>query len=317
MPHPISATLYTDPACPWGYSASPALRVLEWRYGSQLDWRLVVIGLTEHAEQYVARGFTPLRMARAQATFRRYGMPFALEPKARASATARACRAIVAARLTEPGSEWKALRALQLTQFTTPLILEDDVRVSAVVAAATGIPAATMIGLLDSAEVTEAYGRDREEARSAAGTAAELQDKTAVTDEGVARYTAPSLIFERADARLLAGGFQPVEAYDVLISNLDPSIERRRAPEGAAEVIAAFPGGLTTQEVAAIMTSGNDDVDRVAAELALLDLVAEGGVVRIGLGDDAVWAPAAEAERMRSVVAAATTPLPLLQAVGF
>ena len=42
----ISATLYTDPGCPWAYSEIPALRVLQWRYGEQLDWRLVVIGLT-------------------------------------------------------------------------------------------------------------------------------------------------------------------------------------------------------------------------------------------------------------------------------
>jgi protein-disulfide isomerase-like protein with CxxC motif len=316
MPIPISTTLYTDPACPWGYSASPALRVLEWRYGSQLDWRLVVIGLTENADQYVARGFTPLRMARGTASFRRFGMPFALEPKARASATARACRAIVAARLSEPGSEWRALRALQLMQFTTPLILEDDVRVSAVVAAATGVPSAAILEALDSPAVTEAYERDREEARSAAGTAAERQDKTAVTDEGIARYTAPSLIFERDGSRLVAGGFQPVEAYDVLVSNLDPAIERRAAPGDAAEVLEAFPDGLTTQEVAAIMTSGNDRVDREAAELALLELVSDGRIARIGLGDDAVWLEPPRADTLRSVLDAARSSSEL-EAVGF
>jgi protein-disulfide isomerase-like protein with CxxC motif len=316
MPIPISTTLYTDPACPWGYSASPALRVLEWRYGSQLDWRLVVIGLTENADQYVARGFTPLRIARGTASFRRFGMPFALEPKARASATARACRAIVAARLSEPGSEWKALRALQLMQFTTPLILEDDARVSAIVAAATGVPAATILEALDSPAVTEAYDRDREEARSAAGTAAERQDKTAVTDEGIARYTAPSLIFERDGCRVVAGGFQPVEAYDILVSNLDPAIERRGAPGDAAEALEAFPGGLTTQEVAAIMTSGNDRVDREAAELALLELVSDGRIARIGLGDDAVWLDPAHADTLRSVLDAALSSSEL-EAVGF
>src|SRR3954466_15987306 len=85
MPDRISTTLHTDPGCPWAYSAIPALRVLEWRYGAQLDWRLVVIGLTESAEQYVARGYTPLRSARGHAGFRRYGMPFAPVPKARVS----------------------------------------------------------------------------------------------------------------------------------------------------------------------------------------------------------------------------------------
>ncbi|HEY2201721.1 MAG TPA: hypothetical protein VGH56_07525, partial [Solirubrobacteraceae bacterium] len=72
----ISATLYSDPACPWAYSESPALRVIEWRYRDQLKWELIVIGLTEDASQYVARGYTPLRGALGQLRFRRYGMPF-------------------------------------------------------------------------------------------------------------------------------------------------------------------------------------------------------------------------------------------------
>ena len=51
--------------------------MLEWRYGDQLEWRLVLIGLTERAEQYVERGYTPLKSARGYASrFRRYGMPF-------------------------------------------------------------------------------------------------------------------------------------------------------------------------------------------------------------------------------------------------
>src|SRR5437660_11636415 len=110
----ISATLYSDPACPWAYSESPALRVLEWRYGDQLEWRLVLIGLTESASQYQMRGYTPLRGALGQLRFRRYGMPFSPAPKDRISATARACRAVVAARLVEPGREFAVFRALQL-----------------------------------------------------------------------------------------------------------------------------------------------------------------------------------------------------------
>src|SRR5581483_10659826 len=114
----IKATLYSDPGCPWAYSQNPALSVLQWRYGPQLDWRLVVIGLTESADQYAARGYTPLGRVLGHIFFRRYGMPFALEPRARLAATARACRAIVAARLTTPGSEWSVYRALQLANFT-------------------------------------------------------------------------------------------------------------------------------------------------------------------------------------------------------
>src|SRR4051794_41806100 len=55
----VDVTHFSDPGCPWAYSASPALAVLRWRYGDQLTWRLVTIGLTEQADQYVRRGYTP------------------------------------------------------------------------------------------------------------------------------------------------------------------------------------------------------------------------------------------------------------------
>jgi predicted DsbA family dithiol-disulfide isomerase len=289
----IRATLYSDPACPWAYSENPALRVIEWRYGRQLNWRLVVVGLTEDASQYEERGYTPLRGALGQLGFRdRYGMPFSPQPKARLSATARACRAVVAARLIDPGSEWRVFRALQLANFTTPLVLDDDAQLAEVLRAAPGIDAAQIIARLDSPEVTEAYARDRVETRTAEGSAAELQGKTATTD-GPVRFTAPSVTFESNGTRVVAGGFQPVEAYDVLIVNLDPTLHREPAPETPEPLLERFPDGLTTQEVAALLTSGNDAPDRPRAEAALLQLVAEGRAVREPLGGDALWKPAA------------------------
>jgi predicted DsbA family dithiol-disulfide isomerase len=284
----ITATLYSDPACPWAYSESPALRVIEWRYGDQLDWKLVLIGLTESASQYAARGYTPLRGALGQLSFRRYGMPFAPEPKSRLSATARACRAVVAARLQSPGSEFAVFRALQLANFTTGLVLEDDEGLRDAIAEVPGIDAAAVIGALDSDEVTVAYEADKADSRTAAGSPTELQGKAGNTD-GVVRYTAPSVIFQCNGTRLEAGGFQPVEAYDVLIANLDPGLERQPPPATPAPLLKRFLGGLTTQEVAALMTAGNDAPDRRAAEAALIGLVAEGEATRTRLGDDALW----------------------------
>jgi predicted DsbA family dithiol-disulfide isomerase len=284
----ISATLFSDPACPWAYSESPALRVIEWRYGDQLQWRLVVIGLTESSDQYAQRGYTPLRGALGQLAFRRYGMPFSPAPKPRLSATARACRAVVAARLEHPGSEFVVFRALQLANFTSLLVLEDDEQLRDVLATVPGVDAARVIARLDDPEVTEGYQRDKDETRTAAGSAAELQGKTATSD-GPVRFTAPSLVIEADGRRLVAGGMQPVEAYDVLIANLDPGLDRRPPPETPAPLLAYFPGGLTTQEVAALMTHGNDRPDRRAAETALIELLAGGQVARRPLGDDALW----------------------------
>jgi len=284
----ISATLYSDAACPWAYSESPALRVLEWRYGDQLDWRLVLIGLSEDSSRYAAHGYTPLRGALSQLHFRRYGMPFAPEPKERLSASARACRAVVAARLAQPGSEWRVFRAFQLANFTTPLLLDDDAQLAEVLRGVPGVDGDAIVASLDDPAVSEAYERDRAESRTAAGSAAELQGKTAASD-GPVRFTAPSVVFELDGRRLVAGGFQPVEAYDVLVANLDPNLDRRRAPETPAPLLDHFPDGVTTQEVAALLADGNDAPDRARAEAALLELVASGEAVRIALGDDALW----------------------------
>src|SRR6202020_3557571 len=83
----ISISHSPDPACPFAYSASPALAVLQWRYDDQLDWRLVTIGLSENPERYLELGYTPTRMTIGNIGFRRYGMPFAYEPRPRVTAS--------------------------------------------------------------------------------------------------------------------------------------------------------------------------------------------------------------------------------------
>ena len=307
----ISATWYTDPGCPWAYSATPALTALRWRYGDQLKWRLVTIGLTEDASQYESRGLTPGRMAKVALAFRRYGMPFATEPKPRVAATSRACRAIVATRLLDPTREVEVHRALQLTQFTSPIVLDDDEDLVRTLRRVPGLVAGAIVAAIDDDSVIAAYDADRDESRDAAGSPTEFQGKGATTDDGRVRYTAPSVVFEAQDGRRLeAGGFQPVEAYDVCIANLDPTLHREAPPDSPLAILRRFPEGLVTEEVALIMTHGNAAPDRLAAESALVDLVADGSARRIALGDDALWqdarAPAfGELARLERATAAA------------
>jgi 2-hydroxychromene-2-carboxylate isomerase len=284
----IASVLYTDPGCPWAYSAIPALRVLQWRYGDQLEWRLVMVGLSEDASQYEARGHTPARSAIGHLRFRdRYGMPFSLAPKARLSATSRACRSIIAARLDRPGSEWLALRALQLANFTTPLILDDDQQLADALDNA-GLEGGSLVARIDDRDVIETYERDRVETRTAEGSAAALQGKTRISD-GPVRFTAPTVAFQRDGLRMIAGGFQPVEAYDVLVANLDPKLHREPPPDAPEPLLERFAEGLTTQEVAALLAPGNRAPDRGQAEIALLELVGSGRALREPLGDDALW----------------------------
>jgi protein-disulfide isomerase-like protein with CxxC motif len=285
----IDVTHFTDPGCPWAYSASPALTTLRWRFGAGLRWTLATIGLAEDSSRYAASGYTPTRSAIGYAGFRRYGMPFQVTPKASLSATSPACRAIVATRLAAPELEDSAFRALQFAQFTTTAVLEDPQTLRDALAIVDGLDADAIVARIDDPDVREAYDADRALARTAAGSPTEAQGRAANTD-GAVRYTAPSLLFEFDGRRLEAGGFQPLEAYDVVVANLDPTLERRPPAIDPLDVLAEFPYPLATAEVAAVMTEHLAAPDQGVAEAALIAAAGAGRALRLPAGDDALWA---------------------------
>ena len=289
----IEATLYTDAGCPWAYSANPALRVLEWRFREQLRWRLVMIGLREEASEAAVRTYDPDRaLSRWRVFGERYGMPFANEAKARPSGTGRGCRAVVAAGILDPGSEWTVFRALQIAYFTSTLFLDDVDSIRDVLRTVSGVDCDVIADRLDDADVVAEYERQQAEARSAAGTPAEAQDKTA-TSNGDVRYTAPSLVFRRGEESAFAGGWQPLLSYDTVLANFAPELDRVPPPDSPAPLLAYFPAGLTTAEVALLLAYGSDPVpDQAATEHTLLELVESGGAVRAVVGAGALWSGA-------------------------
>jgi 2-hydroxychromene-2-carboxylate isomerase len=284
----IHVTHFTDPGCPWAYSAWPAHATLRWRYGDGLRWTNVMIGLSEEAAQYEARGYTPTRSAIGYERFRRFGMPFQITPKARLSATSPGCRAIVATRLAEPELELAALRALQFAQFTTTGTLDNPETLRSALATVAGLDAGAIVGRIEDADVREAYEADRARARTAGGSPTEFQGRAANSD-GQVRYTAPSLIFESDGRRLEAGGFQPLEAYDVVIANLDPTLPRREPADDVVDVLAAFPYALTTAEVAAVMCPHLAPADVTGVQASLIAATGEGSVERRPIGDGSLW----------------------------
>ena len=286
----VAVTHFTDPGCPWAYSARPALRTLEWRFGDQLEWELVVIGLTEDAKQYEDRGYTPERMVSSWPVYHeRFGMPFGYQVKAGVSATSRACRAVMLANEQSHELGEAALSALQLMHFTTIEMLQDPAAIAAALSEVDGLDGDEIAARLDDADVLERYEAQRSRARQAAGGATEAQGKSADSD-GSVRYTAPSLIFTAPDGSSLeAGGFQTIEAYDVILANLDPTLERRPRPESAAEVLGYFAKPLTTAEIAAVMAEPMMPPNTAAVLAELQDLTADGKLLRDPLGDDALW----------------------------
>jgi hypothetical protein len=220
-------------------------------------------------------------------------MPFQVDPRQRVHGTWPMCRAVVAARVTVPDREWAVFRALQVAQFTTTLDLETTEGIAAALDRVPGLDVPRLLAAVGTPEVEAAFATDRAEARSAGEGPTHFQGKSATTPDGEIRYTAPSLLFTTDDGRRLeAGGFQPVEAYDVLIANLDPTLRRRAPAEDVAEILDAFQDGLTTAEVAAVMTPNNAAPDLDAAEDELIALTAAGRARRVVLGNDALWAAA-------------------------
>ena len=92
------------------------------------------------------------------------------------------------------------------------------------------------------------YEADRRETRTPHPAAVAL-GRTANSD-GADRHTAPTLILTAEDGRhAVVPGFQPFEAADVALMNLEPRL-RRLPPPALDERLAAYAAGLTSQEVA-------------------------------------------------------------------
>ncbi len=179
-----------------------------------------MIGLTEFGSVYEERGYTGPGQARGYRNFRWRGMPFSTEPRERVHGTWPMCRVVVATRRLAPEREYAVFRALQFAQFTTTLFLEDYAQLREAIAWVPGIDADAIIAAAQDPETEALFEADKDEARTAAGSPTEFQNKHANTD-GRVRYTAPSLKLDNGTTTLEAGGYQSFEAYDVLIANLD------------------------------------------------------------------------------------------------
>jgi hypothetical protein len=201
--------------------------------------------------------------------------------------------------MESPKLAWRVLRALRFAWFTSTLLLDEDDALRSVLQTVPGADADELIARIDDEDVEDAYQRDRAEARSAAGSPSEAQGKAR---EG--RYTAPTLVFEAADARRLeAGGSQPLAVYDAMLANLDSGLERRPPAATALEAVTAFEHGLTTREVALIMAAPNSEPDDRAAAEELIHYAAEHRLACVPIGSDALWVPESSGpfERLRRV----------------
>ena len=268
----IEITLFTDPACPFAFSAEPVRWVLCWQFGDQLRWRTTMIILTREPgeAEKLAEGADGLQ--------RRYGMPIARGPHTRAASCEPACRAVVAARLHAPEAEEPLLRRLRIRTMAGGLL--DDPDLLAAAASDAGLDPEQLMAWSATDEVAQALDADAAAARSPSARARALDDRLSGPRE-CRRYSAPSYELRRSDAEASAAvpGFNPIDTYEIAFANLDPGLIRRPPPNDTRELLRWAGEPLATAEIAAVMR-----IDRDAAR-EHLERMAD----RTAAGADAYW----------------------------
>ena len=274
----IEISLFTDPGCPWAFSAEPFRRKIEWLYGDHAAWELVMVGLSEDPAEYEAKGLTTAMMAAgAKQIADAHGMPIDTSERERLSATLPACRAVVAARLNSPGHQQTLMRAIQVRGFAGELI--DEPATIAAAAADAEIDAHDLEQWSAQAETLAALATDMHRARHPLPAALVLDARLADW-EGGRRYTCPSYeISVDGGERIAIPGFQPWPAYDVALANLAPDAPRREDPETVSEILDWAAEPLATREVAVVMGVDHDEAETLLAEVAK----------REDVGPDAYW----------------------------
>ncbi len=238
-------THFTDPACPFAFSAEPVRQRLRWHYGEHLTWqtRMVVVTAEPGEAQKLAQGAPDLQ--------RRYGMPIDPAPLSRPASSEPACRAVVAARLNAPATEQPLLRRLRVRAMLGDLL--DEPATIAAAAREAGLDPAELSRWCASAAVEEALRADMRAARTPSRAAHALDHKLGgPTRER--RYTTPSYVIthKNSEQTITIPGFTPVEAYEAGIANLAPDLLRRPVPESVEELLKWAGEPLATAEVAAV-----------------------------------------------------------------
>ena len=247
----VAIELFTDPACPFAFSAEPVRQRLRWHYGEGLEWtvRMIVLTREEGEADKLAQGAPNLQ--------RQFGMPIDPAPYPRASSSEPACRAVVATRVHAAERAQPLLRRLRVRRMAGGLL--DDPALIDAAARDAGIDPAVLSEWSASAEVQAELEADAAAARNPSPSARALDHKLGgPPDER--RYTAPSYIV----GGLAIPGFNPVEAYEVAIAHVAPDLPRRPRPMSAEEVLRWADEPLATAEVAMIMQI---DIDHVRVKL--------------------------------------------------
>jgi predicted DsbA family dithiol-disulfide isomerase len=243
---------FTDPGCPYAFSAERQRLRLLWLYGGQLRWELCMTVLNET----IPDGVTPDAVAEShRRVAERTGMPIDTRPPLRLAPSIHACRVVVATRLRWPDREAAVLRRLRVLAFAGELL--DDSDTLELAAEQAGLPVKELAAWAAAEEVEAALREDMREARGRESPTYELVD---------------------GSRRVELAGLEAIGGAETALAEL----AARPDPGSVDEVLAWAAMPLATAEVAAVCGRPTADVRQELARTAAFTTV----------GDDGYWAPA-------------------------
>jgi predicted DsbA family dithiol-disulfide isomerase len=283
--HLVSVTEYSDPICPYAFSAAPALLALRWFYGEQLEWRLRLVVLSESPEEILAKGITPqVAAANAAALAERFGMPLAETVPSRLIAALPADLAIKALQLHAPALAGSFFRALQVAWHSGRRMIDEPETIAEIARGCAIDPIELESWVADPA-TREQLDDDRLAARSPLAAAAGPLDHKLGGPTDQRRYTCPTLAASSsADAGhiLVAPGMQELGAYEVMLANTEPRLVRRAPADDPLTVLGWADWPLAAAEVAAVMEIGREEAEQ---HLAAAGAIEGGGYWSLPSGD--------------------------------
>jgi predicted DsbA family dithiol-disulfide isomerase len=277
MSKELMITIFTDPTCPFAYSAEPTRWRLKWLYGDQISWQTSMIVLSGYNGE--TSPMTPERISGSRANLRDlHGMPMDIQPAPRVPQSILACRNYIAVRRHAPELAEKFLQNLRIATMSNELI--DEQKVLDKIIDATGLDCKEAALWIAEPETEIALAKDAEAARHPGTQAIHFTHKLSTTSTNRVRYPAPSYIFSiDGSVQFELPGFWPLEAYEAAIGNVLPGSKRAADPKSVEQILEWAGIPLATIEIAKIY---GRDISKTRKELEEIAAFSS-------LGQDGFW----------------------------
>ncbi|MEM8902846.1 MAG: DsbA family protein [Actinomycetota bacterium] len=276
----VSITEFTDPGSVWAWGSEPKLRLLEWRYGDQVEWRRVMGGMAEDEQSHpLATGarLDPANDAPAAVEVWRSvhgvtGMPFPSELRTVFASTRLACLAVKAAQVQGDDVGARVLRRLREWTFVVGERFDTTVAVVAAISGVPGLDVDDYVAALSDPQTMIAYQEDWEATRRPNAQARQVEDDhpghgRVRADGNRFRYAFPTLVLEGPGGVETVAGWKPIEDYVAALGRAAGGEVLTARPDPTTDEVIARWGTAADVELAVLAGSrGSDPSDVVAHE---------------------------------------------------